>query len=49
MRPGCDIPHELGGRVRDLAEQRDLTIDEAYRHVIERGLDAIEDSAEIQQ
>jgi len=41
MRPNIDISHTLNGRVKDYAEQRDVSLEEAYREVIEAGLDAV--------
>ena len=42
MRPNIDISHTLNGRVKDYAKQQDMALDEAYREVIEAGLDAVE-------
>lgn len=42
MRPYIDISHALHGRLKDYAEERDLTISEAYVEVLERGLDGKE-------
>ncbi|WP_158413898.1 MULTISPECIES: hypothetical protein [Halorubrum] len=42
MRPNIDISHTLNGRVKDYAEQQDVTLEEAYREIIEAGLGAIE-------
>lgn len=43
MRPNIDISHQLNGRVKDYAEEHDLTTEEAYQQVIEAGLDALEE------
>ena len=42
MRPNIDISHTLNGRVKDYAKQQEMALDEAYREVIEAGLDAVE-------
>jgi predicted DNA-binding protein len=42
MRPNIDISHTLNGRVKDYAEQQDVTLEEAYREIIEAGLEAVE-------
>jgi len=42
MRPNIDISHTLNGRVKDYAEQQDQTLEEAYREVIEVGLESLE-------
>jgi len=42
MRPNIDISHTLNGRVKDYAKQQDMALDEAYREIIEAGLDAVE-------
>ena len=42
MRPNIDISHTLNGRVKDYAEQQDVTLEEAYRGIIEAGLEAVE-------
>ena len=42
MRPNIDISHTLNGRVKDHAEQQDIALDEAYREIIEAGLEAVE-------
>lgn len=41
MRPNIDISHTLNGRVKDYAENEDLTLEEAYQKVIERGVDEL--------
>jgi hypothetical protein len=46
MRPNIDISHTLNGRVRDLAEELDCTVAEAYQQVIKRGVDELEDEIE---
>ncbi len=43
MRPNIDISHTLNGRVKDYAEQQDVSLEEAYREIIEAGLDELED------
>ena len=42
MRPNIDISHTLNGRVKDYAEQQDMSLEEAYREIIESGLEAVE-------
>lgn len=39
MRPNIQISHQLNGRVKDYAAENDMTVDEAYREIIEAGLD----------
>lgn len=42
MRPNIQISHALNGRVKDYAAEHDLTTSEAYREIIERGLEELE-------
>ncbi|WP_179234063.1 hypothetical protein [Halorubrum halodurans] len=42
MRPNIDISYTLNGRVKDYAEQQDVTLEEAYQEIIEAGLEAVE-------
>lgn len=42
MRPDIDISHQLNGRVKDYAEQKDLPLKEAYENVIQRGISELE-------
>jgi len=42
MRPNIDISHTLNGQVKDYAEQQDVSLKEAYREIIEAGLEAVE-------
>ncbi|CDK40507.1 uncharacterized protein BN903_38 [Halorubrum sp. AJ67] len=42
MRPNIDISHTLNGRVKDYAEQKDKSLEEAYREIIKAGLEAAE-------
>jgi len=42
MRPNIDIPHALNGRVLDLSNERDETVDETYAEVIRRGVESLE-------
>ena len=42
MRPNIDISHTLNGRVKDYAEQQEVSLEEAYREIIETGLEAVE-------
>jgi hypothetical protein len=41
MRPNINISHTLNGRVKDYAEQQDVSLKEAYREIIEAGLKAV--------
>lgn len=43
MRPNIQISHQLNGRVKDYAAEQDLDLDEAYRKIINTGLDELED------
>jgi hypothetical protein len=42
MRPNVEITHTLQGRVKDFAEERDLTLSEAYTELLEAGLNTLE-------
>jgi hypothetical protein len=42
MRPNIDISHTLNGRVKDYAEQQDVSLEGAYQEIIEAGLEAVE-------
>ena len=42
MRPNVEITHTLQGRIKDFAEDRDLTLSEAYTELLEAGLDRLE-------
>ncbi|MHC3439442.1 hypothetical protein ACYJ1Y_15470 [Natrialbaceae archaeon A-gly3] len=42
MRPNIDISHTLHGRVKDFAEENDLTLTEAYVELLEEGLESVE-------
>jgi hypothetical protein len=42
MRPNIDITHTLNGRVKDYAEQQDVSLEEAYQEIIETGLEVLE-------
>ena len=42
MRPNIDISHTLNGRVKDYAEKQDVSLEDAYREIIEAGLEAVE-------
>lgn len=41
MRPNIDISHELNGRVKDYADANDMTTSEAYREIINAGLEDV--------
>jgi len=43
MRPNIQISHQLNGRVKDYAAANDLTTDEAYKRIIQTGLNELED------
>ena len=42
MRPNIEITHTLQGRVKDFAEEQDLTLSEAYTKLLNAGLDTLE-------
>lgn len=42
MRPNIRISHSLNGRVKDYADRNDMSFAEAYREIIETGLDELE-------
>lgn len=42
MRPNIQITHRLNGRVKDLAEARNETVEETYQAVIKAGVEALE-------
>jgi len=42
MRPNIDISHTLNGRMKDYAEQQDVSLEEAYREIIKAGLETVE-------
>jgi len=42
MRPNVEITHTLQGRIKDFAEERDLTLSEAYTELLGAGLDTLE-------
>jgi hypothetical protein len=42
MRPNVEITHTLQGRIKDFAEERDLTLSEAYTELLEAGLETLE-------
>ena len=42
MRPNVEITHTLQGRIKDFAEERDLSLSEAYTELLEAGLDTSE-------
>ena len=42
MRPAIDISYALHGRVKDYAEETDLSLDQAYIEVLKTGLNALE-------
>jgi hypothetical protein len=46
VRPNADVSHALNGRVKDLADKWDCSLQEAWRRVIERGVDELEKEVE---
>lgn len=46
MRPNIQITHQLNGRVKDYAAANELDLDEAYREVIETGLEELENNGD---
>lgn len=38
MRPNIDMPWSLHGQVKEVADKQDLTVEEAYKRVVRRGL-----------
>lgn len=46
MRPNIQISHQLNGRVKDYAAENDLTAEEAYREIIEAGIEALESQSD---
>lgn len=43
MRPNIEITHQLNGRIKDLAEARNESVEETYRAVIETGVEVLEE------
>lgn len=43
MRPNIQISHKLNGRVKDYAAAHDISTSDAYKRVIESGLDELTD------
>ena len=41
MRPNINIPWSLHGRVREYAEKKKISVSEAYRIILEKGLSII--------
>jgi len=46
MRPNIRISHALNGRVKDYAAENDMDTSEAYKEIIEAGIDAVEGDAQ---
>lgn len=42
MRPNIQISHQLNGRVKDFAAKQELDLDEAYREIIQEGIEKVE-------
>jgi hypothetical protein len=45
MRPNIQVSHTLNGRVKDYAVEHDMDVGDAYRQIIERGLEELEDES----
>ena len=41
VRPNIDISYALNGRVKDYAEQQNVTLERAYREITQAGLEAV--------
>lgn len=39
VRPNIDLPWEIHGRLKDISEERDVTLTEAYESVLTAGLE----------
>lgn len=48
MRPNIQVTHTLNGRVKDVAAAWGLNLDEAYRLVIEAGLEKLESEKQVE-
>lgn len=46
MRPNIDVPWSTHGRVKEYANDNDLSLDAAYRELIEQGLSSDPDTIE---
>ena len=42
MRPNVEITHTLQGRIKDFAEEEDVTLSEAYTELLNAGLETLE-------
>lgn len=42
MRPNIHISHQMNGRAKDLAEERDEDVEETWRAIIEAGIETLE-------
>lgn len=42
MRPNVDIPWTRHGRIREYADDNDLTVTEAYNEILEQGLESVD-------
>jgi len=39
MRPNVDISWSTHGRIKDYAEEKDISLDEAYERLLNKGLE----------
>jgi len=49
MRPNIDISHTTNGKVKDYAANNDLDLSQAYRDIIEAGLDELSDQSDSEE
>lgn len=42
MRPNVEIPWSRHGRIREWADENDLSVTEAYNELLERALESVE-------
>jgi len=42
VRPHIDIPWSLHGRIKDYADEQDMTLTEAYESVLNAGLESLD-------
>lgn len=43
MRPNIQISHQKNGVVKDLANERDKTLEQMYREIIDLGIEAVKE------
>lgn len=46
MRPNVDLSYQTHGAVKDFADDRDISLTEAYERLLNAGLDAVEPQSE---